>query len=122
MKFTLKTVILIALLAFYIVIILSNFSNFEGFTSSDSLTIHNNSVITGASTDVSSSPTTTSKAHTTTFKEPLKDFASLFSKNTSRGQSDSLSSNFILATNKSSNGPTTTSISAQALNDKMKNK
>lgn len=35
MKFTLKTVILIALMAFYIVIILSNFSSLEGFESLD---------------------------------------------------------------------------------------
>lgn len=35
MKITLKTIVLAALLAFFIIIIISNFSNLEGFSASD---------------------------------------------------------------------------------------
>ena len=67
MKFTLKTVVLIALLAFYVVIILSNFSSFEGFTSADSSDLQN-TVTSGASTVaepvVSPTPSKSSKPST----------------------------------------------------------
>lgn len=36
MKITLKTIVLIALLAFFILIVVSNFSNLEGFTATES--------------------------------------------------------------------------------------
>ena len=41
MKITLKTVVLVFLLAFYVLIIISNFSNLEGFVASDSTTLGN---------------------------------------------------------------------------------
>jgi len=48
MKITLKTIVLIVLLAFFIAIVLSNFSNLEGFVAADS-TILSDSVISEAS-------------------------------------------------------------------------
>jgi hypothetical protein len=60
MKVTLKNIFLVALMAFYVIIILSNFSSFEGFVASDSTILDR--TVTSESSTVSPSSTKPARA------------------------------------------------------------